>query len=110
MSEHLNPDGYVSTIFALQAGGPGIGLIIQFVFIISIFYFLIILPQRRYQKRHRELVESLRPGDRVSTAGGLVGEIVAVKEDVVTLKSGEARVQVERAKVMHRLNAPVAEK
>lgn len=89
---------------------PGIGLIVQFVFIIAIFYFLLILPQRREQKRHRELVESLRPGDRVSTAGGLVGEIMAVKEDVVTLKTGEARVQVERGKVMRRLNPPAAEK
>jgi preprotein translocase subunit YajC len=93
----------------LQAGGGAQAIILPLAFL-AIMYFLLIVPQRREMKRHRELVESLRPGDRVATLGGLVGDILTVKEDVVTLKSGEARVVVERGKIARRLNAPAAEK
>lgn len=71
----------------------------QIALFIGIFYFLLIRPQRQEQKRHREMVAALKRGDRVATLGGLVGEIVALNEDVVTLKTGETRVVVERVKV-----------
>lgn len=96
----------MASIFFLQGGGGGLIFLVQIVAIIAIFYFLLILPQRREQKRHREMVAALKPGDRVATLGGLVGEVVAVKEDVVQLKTGEARVVVERAKVGRLLNPP----
>lgn len=75
------------------------GLIIQLVLIVAIFYFILILPQRREQKRHREMIEALKPGDGVVTAGGIIGEIVQLKDDRVTVKSGEARVVVERGRI-----------
>ena len=78
-------------------------MIINVVLIGAIFYFLIIRPQRAEQARHREMVASLKRGDRVATAGGLVGEIVAVNEDVITLTTGTAQVMVERAKVARRM-------
>lgn len=83
-------------------------LIIQLVLIVAIFYFLLILPQRREQKRHREMLAALKPGDQVSTMGGLVGEIIGFKDEMVTVKSGDARVVVERVKIARRLNAPAA--
>jgi preprotein translocase subunit YajC len=90
----------------LQTGGGGLALILQFAVIIAIFYFLLILPQRKEQKRHREMVAALRPGDRVATTGGLIGEIMTVKDEVVTLKTGEAKVTLERAKVARLMNPP----
>ncbi len=98
-------------ILAVQAqpqGGMGMALIIQLVLIVAIFYFLLIMPQRREQKRHREMLEALNRGDQVATMGGLVGEIIAIKDDLVTLKSGDARVVVERARIARLLNAPPA--
>lgn len=95
------------TLFALQAGGfGGMGLLIQLVFIIAIFYFLLILPQRREQKRHREMLAALNRGDQVVTMGGLVGEIIQLKDDLVTLKTGEARVVVERARIARLVTPP----
>jgi preprotein translocase subunit YajC len=91
-----------------QAGGGGMILVAQFVFIIAIVYFLFILPQRKEQKRHRELLASLKPGMEVVTAGGLVGEIITIKDDLITLKSGDARIVVERPRIMRLANAPVA--
>lgn len=96
----------VATVLA-QGGGQGIALAVQFALIVGIMYFLFILPQRREQKRHRELLASLRPGDQVVTAGGLIGEVITIKDEAVTLKSGDARVVVERARVVRRV-VPVA--
>jgi preprotein translocase subunit YajC len=86
-------------------GGMGMALIIQLVLIVAIFYFLLILPQRREQKRHREMLAALRPGDEVATAGGVIGEIIQLKDDQVTLKSGDSRLLVERARIARKLGS-----
>jgi preprotein translocase subunit YajC len=86
-----------------QGGGMGMALIIQLVLIVAIFYFLLILPQRREQKRHREMLAELRPGDEVVTSGGVIGEVVQLKDDRVTLKSGDSRLLVEKARVARKL-------
>jgi preprotein translocase subunit YajC len=97
----------MATVFFLQGGGGmGFAFLIQIVAIVAIFYFLLILPQRREQKRHREMLAALKPGDQVATVGGLVGEIVKLSDEVVQLKSGEARVVVERARIARLMNAP----
>lgn len=93
-----------------QAGGGGSVFLVQFVLIIAIFYFLFILPQRREQKRHRELLASLKPGMEVVTTGGVVGEIIMIKDELVTLKSGDARLVVERPRIQRLLNPPAKTK
>jgi preprotein translocase subunit YajC len=97
----------LSAIFLLQAvgGSPFGGFLIPVAFL-AIFYFVLILPQRREQKRHREMIAALARGDRVATAGGLIGEIIQLRDDEVTLKTGEARVVVERGRIVRRLGAP----
>jgi preprotein translocase subunit YajC len=86
-------------IFALQMGGPGMAMLIQFGVLIAIMYFLLIMPQRREAKRHREMLAALKRGDEVVTMGGLVGEIIHLNDALVTLKTGESRVVVERARI-----------
>ena len=81
------------------------GMIVQLVLIVAIFYFLVIAPQRREQRKHREMLAALRAGDEVVTAGGLIGEIVQLKDDQVTLKSGDSRVVVERVRIARLLKA-----
>jgi preprotein translocase subunit YajC len=81
----------------------GMALIIQLVLIVAIFYFLLIMPQRREQKRHREMLAELRPGDEVVTGGGVIGEVVQLKDDRVTLKSGDSRLLVEKARIARKL-------
>ena len=82
------------------------GFLIQLVAIMAIFYFLFIMPQRKEQKRHRELLAALRPGDEVVTVGGLIGEVVQLRDDQVTLKSGDSRVVVEKAKIIRKTSEP----
>lgn len=83
-------------------------LMIQLVLIVAIMYFLFILPQRKEAKRHRELLAALRPGDEVATMGGVVGEIIQLKDDLVTLKSGDSRLVVERARIARLTRQPAA--
>lgn len=86
-------------ILALQTGGAGMAMLIQFALLIGIMYFLLIMPQRREAKRHREMLAALQRGDEVVTMGGLVGEIIHINDALVTLKTGESRVVVERARI-----------
>ncbi len=77
---------------------PAATMMMMFGFI-AIFYFIFFRPQRKQQKEHQEMVKNLKRGDRVSTIGGIVGEIVHITNDIVTIKSGDTRVEVERSKI-----------
>ncbi len=56
------------------------------IFIFGIFYFLLILPQQRRQKKWTAMLDSLKTGDKVVTSGGLRGTIMALKDDSVHLR------------------------
>lgn len=80
------------------------GTFIMLAAFIGIFYFLLIRPQRQQQKRHEEMVKALRRGDEVATLGGIVGRIVHIKEDRITIKTAEdTRLVIERDKVARKL-------
>ncbi|MBB4638049.1 preprotein translocase subunit YajC [Longimicrobium terrae] len=75
------------------------------LFILIIFWVMLVVPQRRQAKEHLAMVTSLQKGDQVVTAGGLIGEVVQIKEDQVQVRTGQAIVVVERAKISRRLAA-----
>ncbi len=73
------------------AGGAGGGMaafqqIIPLVFMFAIFYFLLIRPQQKKAKEHKALLEAMKKGDNVITAGGVHGKVAAVENDLVTLE------------------------
>jgi preprotein translocase subunit YajC len=105
--------GFSAAVLALQFGG-GAGsmapFLLQIVAIFGIFYFLIIRPQQQQKKKHEEALRQIKRGDRIVTFGGIVGEVVHVKdsadgdkarglEDEVTIKSAESRLVVERGRI-----------
>jgi preprotein translocase subunit YajC len=63
-----------------------LGTFIPLILIIVIFWFLLIRPQMKRNKEHRELVSSLSAGDEVVTAGGMLGRITQVGDSFVTVK------------------------
>ncbi|HEY0673453.1 MAG TPA: preprotein translocase subunit YajC [Longimicrobiales bacterium] len=93
---------------AAQGGRPSmLPFIIQMVAIIGIFYFLLIRPQRKMAQRHQQLLANLAKNDEVVTEGGLIGTVVHIEEDRVTLRTGEnTRVVVLRAKITKILSGP----
>jgi preprotein translocase subunit YajC len=73
---------------------------VQLIAIIAIFYFLLIRPQRKEQQRHRNMVAALKKGDRVVTAGGIVGKVIHVQEHQLTIVTAEnTRLVIERSKI-----------
>ncbi len=92
-------------------GGSGLSvLLFQVALIFGIFYFLIIRPQRRQQQRHKELLAALQKGDHVITSGGIVGEVLHLKENEITIRSGEAKLVVLRQNIANVVNRVEAEK
>jgi preprotein translocase subunit YajC len=92
-------------LLALQAGGGGMGgmvAILPLIFIFAIFYFLMILPQQRRQKKWQGMLDQLKTGDRVTTSGGLRGTIMALKDDAIHLRvpPNNLVVEVTKASVM----------
>jgi len=92
-------------------GGSGLSvLLFQVALIFGIFYFLIIRPQRRQQERHKRLLAALQKGDHVITSGGIVGEVLHLKENEITIRSGESKLVVLRTNITNVVNRVEAEK
>lgn len=81
----------------------------QIALFIGIFYFLLIRPQRQQQKRHQALLASLQKGDQVVTTGGVIGEVVHIKENQVTIRSDESRLVITRSAIQSITNRTAAE-
>jgi len=92
---------------AQQAGGqPGrpavpqgnfLTALVPFILVFVIFYLLIIMPQRKKQKKHLEMVENLKPGSRIITTGGIYGTVMGVQKDRIELKVA-ANVKIDITK------------
>src|SRR5438270_6565867 len=87
-------------ILAVQASGGGMGWlgIAPLIFIFAIFYFLLIMPQQRRQKKWQGMLEQLKAGDKVTTSGGLRGTILSIKEDAIVLRLPPDNLKVEVAR------------
>lgn len=96
----------IDTAFAMgQAGAEGgqaggftafVPLILMFV----IFYFLLIRPQQKKAKEHRNMVDSLKKGDRIITSGGIHGTIVSLDETIINLEiSDGVKIKINRGNV-----------
>ncbi|NLZ92166.1 MAG: preprotein translocase subunit YajC [Clostridiales bacterium] len=68
------------------------------IILLVVFYFLIIAPQKKKEKKIREMRAALKEGDQIVTIGGIMGKIVSVKEDVVTVEVGSDKVKLKFAK------------
>ena len=73
--------------------------IILMVLMFVAFYFLIIRPQSLKAKQQAKLLETLKPGDKVGTSAGIVGVIISVKDKTVTLRSGDAKIELTKPSV-----------
>jgi preprotein translocase subunit YajC len=94
-----------------QSGGAISVFILQIAAFIAIFYFILIRPQRQQAKKHEAMLKQVKRGDEIVTAGGIVGEVVHVKDNRLTIKSGEAKLVIERdriAKVLTQAQEPAA--
>ncbi len=79
---------------------PGLVIAIQVAALAAIFYFLLIRPQQQMRKKHQAMLDAMKKGDEIMTEGGIIGEVIYIKEDRVTIRTAEnTRIVVARAKV-----------
>ena len=98
-------DFFVSDAHAMapnaQQGGGGYEGIIMLVIMFAIFYFLLIRPQSKRAKAHKELIENLALGTQVVTAGGIHGKVAALQEDVVTVEvASGVKIKFNRSSIV----------
>jgi preprotein translocase subunit YajC len=94
-------------VYAMGTGGSGgggqsggLGAFLPLIIIFAIFYFLLIRPQQRKAKQHKQILSTLKKGDRVVSSGGLHGVITGLADDVVTMEiSPKVRVKVSRGSI-----------
>jgi len=88
-----------------EGGAQGPGLIPNLVLLgalVLIFYFLLIRPQQKRMKQHREMVQNLEKGDEVITGGGFYGRVTRVNDDAITVELAEGvRVKAQRDSIQN---------
>ncbi len=97
----------VDIVYAMgQSGAAGQGAqggftaFIPLILMFVIFYFLLIRPQQKKTKEHREMISNLKKGDRIITAGGIYGRITGIDDTTVTLEiADKVRIKMARQNV-----------
>ena len=74
--------------------GEMLGMILPLVLMFVVFYFLLIRPQKKKDKKVKEMLAALKNGDRVCTIGGIYGTITSIKDDTITLYVGAQKFQM----------------
>jgi preprotein translocase subunit YajC len=78
---------------------PGWTMFVPIALMIFVFYFIMIRPQSKKAKEHAALLTTLRPGDKVITASGIIGTVVSVKDKSVALRSAETKLEVLKSTI-----------
>ncbi|MDD4080528.1 MAG: preprotein translocase subunit YajC [Eubacteriales bacterium] len=81
---------------AAEAGGLAatLQMFLPMILIVVVFYFLLIRPQRKKDKKVKDMLSNLKVGDRITTIGGIYGTIRALREDTITLAVGKDNVEM----------------
>ena len=87
-----------STFLLAAALPPGLVSFLPFVVIIAVFYLLLIRPNQNKQKKWQQMLTDLKPGDRVTTTGGIRGIIMSIKEDAIQLRVAPDNIKLEVVK------------
>ena len=86
-------------------------MIVMFVILGVMFYFIGIRPQQKQAKRHKELMASLKNGDKIVTNSGIVGTVVNIKDKQVSIRSADSKLEVLKSAISditERNDAPAA--
>lgn len=92
------------------AGGMAFGQFLPIIVMIAAFYFLMIRPQQKKEKKRLQMISELRAGNKVLCANGIIGTIVEAKDDHFIIESAGSKIEVLRSAVSEQIDAPAATK
>ena len=81
-----------------SAAGGGLSMIIMMVVLIAVFYFFMIRPENKRKKKAQEMRDNLAVGDTITTIGGIIGKIVAVRDNTIVIETSDDRVRMQLTK------------
>ncbi len=82
-------------LLAAVALPPGLVSFLPFVLIIAVFYLLLIRPNQKRQQQWQKMLSELKPGDRITTTGGMRGTILSIKDDAIQLRIPPDNIKIE---------------
>ena len=74
--------------------GSSIGTILIIVLFVVVVYFLMIRPQKKQEKETKNMRDNLQVGDEITTIGGIIGKIVSIKEETITIETSHDRTKI----------------
>ena len=80
------------------AAGGGMSMIVMMVALLAVFYFFMIRPENKRKKEAQAMRDALKVGDNITTIGGVIGDVVSVKDNSIVIETSADRVRVEFAK------------
>jgi preprotein translocase subunit YajC len=91
---------------APQTGEPSLlASLLPLIILFVIFYFLVILPQQRQAKKHKEMVENLKKGDKIITTGGIIAEVVKNEPEFLKVKiNNNVEVKLDKSAVARKID------
>ena len=95
-------------------GGDTLGLLMSLaplILIFVVFYFLLIMPQQKKAKSHKQMLESIVKGDEIITSGGIHGKVVGITDQVITVDVGEKiKIRISREFIAHKKSGEATQK
>lgn len=88
MYNYIEIPNYIGNIERRKDMG-GLGTIIYLVLMVALFWFMLIRPQKKKEKETKAMLEAMKPGDSVTTIGGIVGTVIRIKDDKVCIEIGD---------------------
>ena len=77
-----------------NSAGGGLITILMLVGMVAVFYFVLYRPQKKQEKQQKAMMDALAVGDEITTIGGIVGRIVSIKEEIVSIETSKDRTRL----------------
>ena len=89
---------FLTSADASAANGGGASMLVMMIVLIAVFYFFMIRPENKRKKEAQAMRDAIKVGDNITTIGGIIGDIVSIKDDSIVIETTTDRVHVEFAK------------
>ena len=94
----------------MQGGSATWSMLFTYALIFAVFYFILIAPQRKREKQIRDMLASLKEGDEIITVGGIMGKVIHIKDDEVSIETALERTKIKIARwAIKSIEKPVEE-
>ena len=89
---------FLTSADASAANGGGASMLVMMIVLIAVFYFFMIRPENKRKKEAQAMRDAIKVGDNITTIGGIIGDVVSVKDDSIVIETSDARVRMELTK------------